>query len=282
MPSGLTVFLDRTSESSLAYSLSFFESPLGIHDDHSRHTLGLKIQGDEALAYCFHGIHKLNPMNWYRAFQFTHFIERLKGLESDNLFMNATFARDVVLGGTEFAHQMKIYERTEEIDGGGFSSMGSPTHWKYIGTMAKERVFILDDNSFSPTDSLKTQTSLDANAILGEESTDGVEMDCEDTQRKTLKRDLQTFRFTPIGDLSDMPLALKYNEEGNAVYYVNHGLARFKPSYRSDVKRFAEYIDGVSAIPVTHKRLSSAQALDILSFSSKVVQGHINFIGSRL
>ena len=86
------------------------------------------------------------------------------------------------------------------------------------------------------------------------EETDAPELSLHDQKLAQLKTDLSIFRFTPLGNLSDIPIGLKYKDDGTAVFYVNYGLAKLSLAYRNDVKRFAEFIDEQSVIPIKHPK----------------------------
>ena len=280
------VFVDTTNDFSKSYSLSYFETPLG--KDYSKRNITMSMHGGEVFCTAMRKRDYLNPCKVLGAVRFTHWIEQTRNVQSEQFFMNSVQARDMLSGGKRFMQSMRVYDtchELEEVDGGGHSKPTAPTHWKYVylGQFGAEKVFILDDEpTFNPTDSLKTQTSTDLlNPMTCIEETDAPELTLHDQKLAQLKTDLSIFRFTPLGNLSDIPIGLKYKDDGTAVFYVNYGLAKLSLAYRNDVKRFAEFIDEQSVIPIKHHKLSATKALDILSFSKRIESGMINFVGAK-
>lgn len=281
------VFIDTTNDFSKIYSLSYFDSPHG--KDYSKRNITMKVVAGEVFCSPMRKRDYLNPCKILGAVRFTHWIESTRNIDSENLFMNSTTARDMLTGGEPFAKSMKVYNEChelEEIDGGGHSKLKPPDHWRemFVGNFKNENLFLFHENdeAFNPSDSLRTQTSRDLlEPMQGIEQTDAPEVKVRSERIKDLETSLLTFRYTPLGNLSFEDLAMKHREDGTPVYYVNYGLAKFKRSYKADQKSFANYIDSLSVVPIRHKKLSAVSALDILSFSRRVESGMLNFVGAR-
>ena len=275
----VNVLIDPTNDFSKIYSLSYFDTPSG--KDYTRSNITMKRVGSEIICSNMRKRDYLNPCKVIGCIQFTHWIEQSRNIDTDTFFMSAVEARDFLAGGASFLHKMRAFDSGEDTDGGCTSKQ--KTHWKdfsidYIGKMQKEHVFMLSDH-FEINDSLRTQTSINPEFKIQDNSV-SLELN-EDTDSggdvDELRHTLRSFKMTPLGDLSEMPLALKYKEDGTPIFYIKHGWHKIEPSYKRDCRVFADYIDSLVSIPIKHNKLTPHQALDLIGFWTSIERSMIKF-----